>query len=89
MCQLGGQRRDGRAGGVELLRIIGSSRTASDGAGGRRLVEQTGWWRTGYQRITVKAHRRRAMRKMKAKSLPDLVRMAAELRATRKVIHLA
>ena len=34
----------------------------------------------GISEITVKAHRGQAMNKMRAKSLPDLVRMAAELR---------
>ena len=43
----------------------------------------------GISEITVKAHRRRAMRKMKANSLPDLVRMAVEIKAARKVAHLA
>jgi FixJ family two-component response regulator len=33
--------------------------------------------------ITVKAHRGKVMEKMKADSLPDLVRMAARLRLTR------
>lgn len=35
--------------------------------------------------ITVKAHRRQVMRKMKANSLPDLVRMAERLRVERPV----
>jgi FixJ family two-component response regulator len=33
----------------------------------------------GISEITVKAHRGRVMRKMKANSLPDLVRMASAL----------
>jgi FixJ family two-component response regulator len=37
----------------------------------------------GISEITVKAHRGQVMRKMKADSLPDLVRMAARLSATR------
>jgi FixJ family two-component response regulator len=36
----------------------------------------------GISEITVKAHRGRVMRKMKADSLPDLVKMAAQLRLT-------
>jgi FixJ family two-component response regulator len=36
----------------------------------------------GISEITVKAHRGRMMRKMKADSLPDLVKMAAQLRLT-------
>ena len=36
----------------------------------------------GISEITVKAHRGRVMRKMKAASLPDLVKMAAQLRLT-------
>ena len=43
----------------------------------------------GISEITVKAHRRRVMQKMKANSLPDLVRMAAELKPARNPIHLA
>ena len=41
----------------------------------------------GISEITVKAHRRRAMRKMKANSLPDLVRMAIEIKSARTVIQ--
>ena len=33
----------------------------------------------GISEITVKAHRGQVMRKMKAESLPDLVRMSASL----------
>jgi FixJ family two-component response regulator len=36
----------------------------------------------GISEITVKAHRGRVMRKMKADSLPDLVKMAAQLQPT-------
>ncbi len=37
----------------------------------------------GISEITVKAHRGRAMKKMKAKSLADLVKMAASLHLAR------
>jgi FixJ family two-component response regulator len=43
----------------------------------------------GISEITVKAHRRHVMQKMKANSLPDLVRMAAKLGPARKIIPLA
>lgn len=43
----------------------------------------------GISEITVKAHRGQVMRKMKANSLPDLVRIAASLQPTRQTIHLA
>jgi FixJ family two-component response regulator len=43
------------------------------------LNKQVGW-ELGISEITVKAHRGSMMRKMKAESLPDLVRMAATLR---------
>jgi FixJ family two-component response regulator len=40
----------------------------------------------GISEITVKAHRRHIMKKMKANSLPDLVRMAERLGPVRKAI---
>jgi FixJ family two-component response regulator len=43
----------------------------------------------GISEITVKAHRGQVMQKMKANSLHDLVKMAAELRPSRRAIHLA
>ena len=45
------------------------------------LNKQVGW-ELGISEITVKAHRGNMMQKMKADSLPDLVRMAARLRLT-------
>jgi FixJ family two-component response regulator len=44
-----------------------------------RLNKQVGG-ELGISEITVKAHRGSMMRKMKARSLPDLVNMAARLR---------
>ena len=43
----------------------------------------------GISEITVKAHRGQVMQKMKANSLPDLVRMAAKMRPTGEAIYLA
>jgi len=43
------------------------------------LNKQIGW-ELGISEITVKAHRGKAMQKMKAESIVDLVRMAAKLR---------
>ena len=42
------------------------------------LNKQVGF-ELGISEITVKAHRGQVMRKMKARSLPDLVNMAAKL----------
>ena len=42
----------------------------------------------GISEITVKAHRGQVMQKMKANSLPDLVRMAARLKHEHRAIHL-
>jgi FixJ family two-component response regulator len=46
-----------------------------------RLNKQVGG-ELGISQITVKTHRGNVMRKMKADSLPDLVKMAARLRLT-------
>jgi FixJ family two-component response regulator len=43
----------------------------------------------GISEITVKAHRGQVMHKMKANSLPDLVRMGAKIWPTRPAFHLA
>jgi FixJ family two-component response regulator len=51
------------------------------------LNKQTGA-ELGISEITVKAHRRHVMEKMKANSLPDLVRMAGKLGSVRKTIRL-
>ena len=47
-----------------------------------RLNKQVGG-ELGISEITVKAHRGKVMQKMKADSLPDLVKMAARLRLRR------
>ena len=46
------------------------------------LNKQVGY-ELGISEITVKAHRGRVMRKMKASSLPQLVNMAASLKVDR------
>ena len=43
----------------------------------------------GISEITVRAHRRQAMQKMKANSLADLVKMAVHLHPAPHAIHLA
>ena len=50
----------------------------ADGAPNKKIANQL-----GLSEITVKAHRGRVMRKMKFRSLADLVRVADKLRATR------
>ena len=52
------------------------------------LNKQVGW-ELGISEITVKAHRGQVMQKMKANSLADLVRMAAQLEPGHRAIHLA
>ena len=51
----------------------------ADGAPNKKIAAQL-----GVSEITVKAHRGRVMRKMKFRSLADLVRMADKLRAARE-----
>ncbi len=51
----------------------------ADGAPNKKIATQL-----GVSEITVKAHRGRVMRKMKFRSLADLVRMADKLRAARE-----
>jgi len=46
-------------------------------------------WELGIAETTVKAHRGQVMQKMKANSLPDLVKMASTLDPARGAIHLA
>ena len=46
-------------------------------------------WELGIGETTVKAHRGQVMQKMKANSLPDLVKMASTLDPGRGAIHLA
>jgi FixJ family two-component response regulator len=46
-------------------------------------------WELGIGETTVKAHRGQVMQKMKANSLPDLVKMASTLDPARGAIHLA
>ena len=53
------------------LRVTQPPRTAGHGVGAGEL---------GISEITVKTHRGKVMRKMKADSLADLVNMAARLR---------
>jgi len=46
-------------------------------------------WELSIGETTVKAHRGQVMQKMKANSLPDLVKMASSLDPARGTIHLA
>jgi FixJ family two-component response regulator len=43
------------------------------------LLNKQAGWELGISEITIKAHRGKMMQKMKARSLPDLVNMAAKL----------